>query len=107
MHPNLRMQFLSDIGQLQVVPDKIARVVINERTGTIVAGEHVTIEPVAIAHGTITVSIQSRPIVSQPAPYSDGETVVVQEPYISVNQEKAHVINMKQGGLSLRCSRGA
>jgi len=96
MHPNLRMQFLSDVGQLQVVPDKIARVVINERTGTIVAGEHVTIEPVAIAHGTITVSIQSRPIVSQPEPFSGGETVVLQEPYISVNQEKAHVINMKR-----------
>ncbi|MFZ5979327.1 MAG: flagellar basal body P-ring protein FlgI, partial [Candidatus Zixiibacteriota bacterium] len=94
MHPNLRMQFLSDIGLLQVVPDKIAKVVINEKTGTIVAGEHVTIEPVAIAHGTITVSIQSRPIVSQPAPFSDGETTVLQDSYISVNQEPAHVINM-------------
>ncbi|MBN1212277.1 MAG: flagellar basal body P-ring protein FlgI [candidate division Zixibacteria bacterium] len=95
MHPNLRMQFLSDIGQLQIVPDNIARVVINEKTGTIVAGQHVTIEPVAVAHGTITVNIQSRPIISQPEPFSQGETIVTQESYINVNQEKAHVVNLK------------
>ena len=95
MHPNLRMRFLSDIGQLQIVPDNIARVVINEKTGTIVAGQHVTIEPVAVAHGTITVNIQSRPVISQPEPFSQGETIVTQESYINVNQEKAHVVNLK------------
>jgi flagellar P-ring protein precursor FlgI len=77
------------------VPDNTARVVINEKTGTIVAGEHVTIEPVAIAHGTITVNIQSRPIVSQPQPFSQGETMVVQEPYINVAEENARVYQMK------------
>jgi flagellar P-ring protein precursor FlgI len=92
--PGLRMRFLSDIGHLQVEPDSPARVVINERTGTIVAGHNVTIEPVAIAHGTITVNIQSRPNVSQPEPFSQGETVVTREPQISVNQEKAHVVEL-------------
>ncbi len=100
MHPNLRMMFLSDIGQLQVVPDNIARVVINEKTGTIVAGEHVTIEPVAVAHGTITVNIQSRPIISQPEPFSGGETIVTQESYINVTQDKARVVNL-QGSVYL------
>jgi flagellar P-ring protein precursor FlgI len=95
MHPTLRMRFLSDIGHLQVVPDNVARVIVNEKTGTIVAGRHVTIDPVAVAHGTITVNVQSRPIVSQPGPFSDGETIVVQEPQISVNQEKAHVVHLK------------
>ena len=95
MYPTLRSKFMSDIGHLRVVPDQIARVIVNEKTGTIVAGQHVTIEPVAVAHGTITVSIQSRPIISQPEPFSSGETVVTQEPYISVNQESARVVNLK------------
>jgi flagellar P-ring protein precursor FlgI len=96
MYPTLRSKFMSDIGHLRVVPDHVARVIVNEKTGTIVAGRHVTIEPVAVAHGTITVSIQSRPIISQPEPFSSGETVVTSEPYISVDQESARVVNLKQ-----------
>ncbi|NOY88887.1 MAG: flagellar basal body P-ring protein FlgI [FCB group bacterium] len=93
-YPINRAKFISDIGQLTVVPDNTARVVINEKTGTIVAGQHVTIEPVAIAHGTITVNIKSSPIISQPQPFSSGETVVTQQPQISVNHEKARVVNL-------------
>ncbi len=96
MHPLNRTKFISDIGQLSVVPDNTARVVINEKTGTIVAGEHVTIEPVAIAHGTITVNIQSMPIISQPEPFSSGETVVTQESRINVNDETARVVHLKR-----------
>ncbi len=95
-YPTLRSKFLSDIGHLRVVPDAAAKVVINEKTGTIVAGQHVTIEPVAIAHGTITVNISSRPIISQPMPYSDGETVVAQESFLQVTPENARVINLKR-----------
>ena len=94
-HPVTRMKFISDVGQLQVVPDNTARVVINEKTGTIVAGQHVTIEPVAIAHGTITVDIQSMPVISQPQPFSAGETVVSQDSRISVHDEQARVLHMK------------
>ena len=94
MYPSLRMRFISDIGHMQIVPDNNARVIINERTGTIVAGEHVTIEPVAIAHGTITVSVQSTPLVSQPEPFSQGETMVVQQPTLSVTQEPARVVKL-------------
>jgi len=96
MYPTLRSKFMSDIGHLQVVPDNVARVVINEKTGTIVAGQHVTVEPVAVAHGTITVNIQSRPVISQPEPFSSGETVVTQEPFIAVDQQNARVVNLKQ-----------
>jgi flagellar P-ring protein precursor FlgI len=70
-------------------------VVINEKTGTIVAGQHVTIEPVAIAHGTITVDIQSTPVISQPQAFSAGETVVSQDSRISVHDEQARVMHMK------------
>ena len=95
-HPNSKMEFISDIGLLQIVPDSPARVVINEKTGTIVAGEHVTIEPVAIAHGTITVSIQSTPIISQPEAFSQGETVVTSESRINVQDEKARVVHLAE-----------
>jgi len=96
MYPTLRSEFMSSIEHLTIVPDSPARVVINEKTGTIVAGQHVAIEPVAIAHGTITVSIQSRPIISQPGPFSEGETVVTQESMISVNPEQARVVQLKR-----------
>lgn len=94
-YPTSRMKFLSDIGQLQVVPDAVARVVINEKTGTIVAGRHVTIEPVAIAHGTITVNIEASPVISQPEPFSFGETVSTSDSRISINDEKARVVHLK------------
>ena len=96
MYPTLRSKFMSDIGHLRTVPDNPARVVINEKTGTIVAGQHVTIEPVVVAHGTITVNIQSRPIISQPEPFSEGQTVVTKETYMSVNPESAHVVDLKR-----------
>jgi len=96
MYPTLRSQFMSEIGHLLVVPDNVARVVINEKTGTIVAGQHVTVEPVAVAHGTITVNIQSRPIISQPEPFSGGETVVTQQPSIEVDQQNARVVNLPE-----------
>ncbi|MBU8934557.1 MAG: flagellar basal body P-ring protein FlgI [candidate division Zixibacteria bacterium] len=95
-HPNSRIEFISDVGLLQVVPDTPARVVINEKTGTIVVGQHVTIDPVAIAHGTITVHVQSTPIISQPEPFSDGHTVVSQDSRISVKDDKARVIHLKR-----------
>ncbi len=94
MHPTLRIEFISDIGQLQIVPDNPARVVINERTGTIVAGQHVTIDEVSIAHGTITVNIESTPVISQPAPFSEGETIVTQDSRINVRDEKARVVHL-------------
>ncbi len=96
MYPTLKSKFMSDIGHLRIVPDNVARVVINEKTGTIVAGQQVTIEPVAVAHGTITVNIQSRPVISQPEAFSSGETVVTQEPFITVDQENARVVNLKR-----------
>jgi flagellar P-ring protein precursor FlgI len=92
MDPLDRMELISTIGLMEIAPDAPSRVVINERTGTIVAGGNVTIEPVAIAHGTITVTIQSTPQVSQPQPFSMGQTVTTQQSQISVQDENAHVV---------------
>ncbi|MCX6827315.1 MAG: flagellar basal body P-ring protein FlgI [candidate division Zixibacteria bacterium] len=94
--PNDRAMFISDIGSMQVDPDQTARVVINERTGTIVAGQNVTIAAAAIAHGNITVNIQATPIVSQPEPFSQGQTTVVSEYQVSVDNEKARVIHLQE-----------
>ena len=71
----------------------MARVVINEKTGTIVAGQFVTISPVAIAHGDITVQIETQPVISQPAPLSPkGETVNEKVSTVSVTEKDARVI---------------
>ena len=95
-YPNERGGFIADIGQMTVTPDQTARVVVNERTGTIVAGQNVTIAPVAIAHGNINVSIKSTPVISQPEPFSQGETVVAAEYQLDVDNDKARVINLEE-----------
>jgi flagellar P-ring protein precursor FlgI len=69
--------FLAEVGLLEVRPDTTARVVINERTGTIVAGENVTISSAAIAHGNLFIGVSNAPVVSQPGPLAGGNTAVV------------------------------
>jgi len=95
-HPNDRIRFLSTIGRLRVSPDMTAKVVINEKTGTIVAGEHVSIAPVALAHGNLTVSIKTSPVISQPEPFSDGQTVVTSQSRLNVSEEMARVLTFPE-----------
>lgn len=79
----------SMLENLVVTPDTMAKVVVNERTGTIVFGENVKISKVALAHGNITVSVKTGFDVSQPGPLSDGQTVVTRETETSVQEEQA------------------
>ncbi|MFZ0391803.1 MAG: flagellar basal body P-ring protein FlgI [Calditrichia bacterium] len=74
---NTQNNFIAELEQIEVEPDVNARVVINERTGTVVVGGKVQLLPAAVAHGNLSIEIQSEPIVSQPAPFSQGQTVVV------------------------------
>lgn len=83
--------FLMTVRDLTVKPDTPARVVINDRTGTIIAGGNVRISQVAITHANLTVVTGERPEVSQPAPFSDGQTVVVPRTDINVNEQGAPV----------------
>ncbi len=69
-------RFMAEIGELQVDPDMAARVVLDARTGTVVVGQDVQISTVAVTYGTLTVRVAERPRVSQPAPFSNGRTVV-------------------------------
>jgi flagellar P-ring protein precursor FlgI len=79
-------RFIAEVGALPVRPDAPARVVIDERTGTIVIGRDVQISTVAVAHGNLTVRVTETPRVSQPAPFSDGETVVTSDTVVSADQ---------------------
>lgn len=89
-------QFVSKVEKLPVTPGTTARVVINERTGTIVVGENVKISTVAIAHGPLTITITEKPEVSQPLPFAPGgaETTRVPRTDIKVEEKEAklHVI---------------
>ena len=80
--------FLSLIGQLPVKPDVKAKVVINERTGTVIIGARVKLSPVLITHANLAVITAETPVVSQPAPFSDGETTVVPRTDLQVIEEK-------------------
>ncbi|GAB4373638.1 MAG: flagellar basal body P-ring protein FlgI [Calditrichia bacterium] len=83
----LHGKFIAELEQIEVEPDVPARVVINERTGTIVVGGNVRLLPAAIAHGNLSVEIESEPIVSQPAPFSRGQTVVLPNTQATVYTE--------------------
>jgi flagellar P-ring protein precursor FlgI len=85
-------QFLAEIGLLYVRPDIPARVVINERTGTIVAGENVSISSTAIAHGNLYIGVAITPFVSQPPPFSGGTTVVAGIPQFTGSEQQARLI---------------
>jgi flagellar P-ring protein precursor FlgI len=83
------VNFVATLGAIEVVPDSVARVVINERTGTIVATSNVRISKVAISHGSITISITSNLNVSQPPPLSpNGQTVVTPSTNTDVKEQK-------------------
>jgi flagellar P-ring protein FlgI len=79
--------FIADLGVIDVIPDTLARIVINERTGTIVATSTVRISQVAIAHGSLTITVTSNVGVSQPNGFSSGgQTTSVPSTQTSVNE---------------------
>ena len=90
-------EFISQLENLTVEADRPARVVINERTGTIVLGKDVRVSPVAILHGNLTVEIQTEMQVSQPNALAAGNTVVVPQTTVTAKEEKARNLVLKQG----------
>ncbi|MEA2060990.1 MAG: flagellar basal body P-ring protein FlgI [Thermodesulfobacteriota bacterium] len=85
-------EFIADIETLSVVPDTRAKIVVNEKTGTVVIGENVTISTVAVAHGNLTVTIKKSSDVVQPQPLAGGETVVTPENEITMEEEDVKVM---------------
>ncbi len=83
------VDFLARMGAVEVETDRPARVVLNERTGTVVIGNDVRIAPVAVLHGSLTVQVVTDYVVSQPAAFSGGQTTVVPQGDVRVSEEPA------------------
>ncbi|MBI5827728.1 MAG: flagellar basal body P-ring protein FlgI [Deltaproteobacteria bacterium] len=87
------VEYIASIETLDVKPDNVTKVVINERTGTVVIGENVRLSTVAISHGDISIEIKTQYYISQPPPLSlKGETVVVPVEKATVKEEKSRLI---------------
>jgi len=98
LSPEERVAFLADLETLDVeVSQPAARIVINARTGSIVMNRSVTLDECAVAHGNLTVTIQSDPVISQPAPFGDGRTVVTERATIDVKQEGKNLVALQAG----------
>lgn len=99
--PSARVGFMAKIENVELEPgDAAAKVVINARTGTIVIGSHVRVMPAAVAHGSLVVTIAEHTGVSQPAPFSQGETVTVPNSDVKVQQDASRMF-LFAGGVSL------
>ena len=94
---------LTDIEQLRVRPDQIAKILINEKSGVIVMGEQVRISTVAIAQGNLTIRITETPQVSQPGPLSQGgTTAVVPRTRVQVDQQRDRKLGVVKSGVTLQ-----
>ena len=91
------MEFVAELESISIEADRLAKIVVNERTGTIVMGKDVKIAPVSILHGGLTVEIQTSLSVSQPEPLSTGKTAVVPQVSVTAKEEKARNVVLKQG----------
>lgn len=97
-NPAQRVDFLSLLENVQVNPgDAAAKIVINSRTGTIVVGEHVRVSPVAVTHGSLTVTIREDVQISQPNAFAEGETVVVPDSEVTVTEESGPMFEFSPG----------
>lgn len=90
------MEFLAQVQALKVKPDTRARVVINERTGTIVIGEDVRISHVLLTHSNLAIFTSETPEVSQPQPFGQGETVVVPRTELDVVEEDRPIFDLEE-----------
>jgi flagellar P-ring protein precursor FlgI len=88
---------VAEVERVTVETDLPARVIINERTGTIIMGKEVRVTPVAIMHGNLTVEIQTNFEVSQPGPLSKGTTEVVPQVGVGIKEEKSRNVVLKEG----------
>ncbi|MFO7594828.1 MAG: flagellar basal body P-ring protein FlgI [Desulfocurvibacter africanus] len=86
---------MASLENLQVTPDARAKVVVDEKTGTVIVGQNVRLSRVAISHGSLQIIISESANVSQPQPFSQGQTVVVPETEIQVREENNRLVLME------------
>jgi flagellar P-ring protein precursor FlgI len=91
------VSLLTEVEQLQVEPDETAKIVIDERSGVIVLGRDVRVSMVAVAQGNLTVTITETPQVSQPGPFSRGQTRTVPRTRIGVQEDGKKLAVVREG----------
>jgi flagellar P-ring protein precursor FlgI len=93
-----RVGFLADIENLPLTLERgAARIVLNPRTGSVVLNDAVTLGPCAVAHGSLSVTISSTPVVSQPNPLSQGQTVTSEKADIAITQQGGSLVQLPAG----------
>lgn len=98
LDPSQRVDYIAVLENLEIdLGQAAAKVIINSRTGTIVIGQNVRVAPAAVTHGSLMVSISEDPMVSQPAPFSDGQTVVVPNSRVTAEQERNPMFKFAPG----------
>ncbi|CAN5277597.1 flagellar basal body P-ring protein FlgI [soil metagenome] len=96
--PELRVDFMARIENLSIdSTGGAARIIINARTGSIVMNQAVTLEPVAVAHGNLSVTVSSTPVVSQPNAFASGQTVVTERTDIQIKQDGGQIVTLPGG----------
>lgn len=96
--PNQKVTFASIVENMQVNPDDApARIIVNSRTGTVVINGKVRVQPAAVSHGSLTVTISENPQVSQPNAFSRGQTAVTPKSSIKVEEEKKRMFVFNPG----------
>jgi len=91
------VELIASIENLDIQVDAPAKIVLNERTGTVVMGENVRISTVAISHGNLTIQVKTQIEVSQPGAFSKGETVIVPQRDVSVEEQQARLMVLQSG----------
>lgn len=91
------IEFMSELERLSVQPDQVARVVVNERTGTVVLGKDVRIAPVAIMHGNLTVEVQTTYTATEAVPFSNVAPVVIPQTTVAAKDDKSKNVSLKDG----------
>lgn len=93
-----RVTFLGDLESMDVTPAQMqAKVILNARTGSVVMNQAVTLDSCAVSHGNLSVVINSQPVISQPAPLSNGQTVVAGASQIDIKNEPGKVLLLNSG----------
>jgi flagellar P-ring protein precursor FlgI len=96
MSTDERVSFLGALESINVAPAQVsAKVIMNARTGSVVMNQAVTLDTCAVSHGNLSVTINTQPVISQPAPFSGGQTVVAQQSQIEINKDPGKVILLK------------
>ncbi len=96
------IDLITRVENLPVQVDQVARIVINEAAGTVVMGADVRVSPVAIAQGGLTISVTETPVVSQPAPFSNGQTTVVPRTQVQADDGSGAHLAVLNSGTSLQ-----